>query len=91
MPNTFERFALLEAISPEYTWVGLNKSGDLWIWEDGKAVEPEFYSFLWSYGQPNSLGHGGEECAARTYDVFLDKLHDWPCAATFKFVCEQGY
>ncbi|GFR66807.1 vitelline coat lysin M7 [Elysia marginata] len=87
MPNTFERFALLEVVSPEYTWAGLTKVGDAWVWESGDAVETDFYNFMWSSGQPN----GPEErCGALTYDVFLDKLHDWPCVAQHRFVCEQS-
>ncbi|RUS76399.1 hypothetical protein EGW08_015829 [Elysia chlorotica] len=89
MANTFERYALLEAISPEYSWARVIRSGNAWQSDDGGFLEPDFSSFMWSYGQPNNFEQGSEDCAARTYAVFLDKLHDWPCSAIFRFLCEQ--
>ena len=91
-PNTYERYRLLELISPKYTWVGLTMlSGDAWRWTTGEAVDPDFEDFMWSVGQPNNLDGLGELCAARTHSVHLDKLHDWPCVAHHRYVCEQNY
>ncbi|GFS18993.1 asialoglycoprotein receptor 1 [Elysia marginata] len=92
VPNSHERFALLEFIASQLgfsnTWVGLIRadSNSPWSWENGKVADPNFLSPLWGIRQPDE--YPADLCAKSTQS---DKLHDVPCTWGYRFLCEQIY
>ena len=92
MPNTYERFALLEFITSRGTWVGLIKAGATFKWQNGESVDPAFAQFMWTAGQPGNVDNG-EDCGVywRNGYFAVSKFHDMSCFASFRYICEQNY
>ncbi|GFR95963.1 hypothetical protein ElyMa_006286000 [Elysia marginata] len=93
VPNSYERFALLELIVSQshnsYTWAGLARANSFspWRWENGEDVDQNFLSRLWGIGQPDE--HTSDLCA---YYTTLYRFRDAPCDFnSFRILCEQNY
>ncbi|GFS24791.1 hypothetical protein ElyMa_003425200 [Elysia marginata] len=98
MPNTWDKFALLESIvsqshSNSYTWVALFKPGHLpnWFWDHVQLEQADanFLSPLWAAHQPNS--QLDEVCGFFSNRQANYKLHDASCTGKYRFLCEQNY
>ncbi|NXI73468.1 CL17A protein, partial [Anseranas semipalmata] len=66
-------------------WLGLSdmhKEGD-WQWLDGRSLSLEF----WKSGEPNNVGHQGEDCATVSSSGLWN---DATCSSAEAWVCERS-
>ncbi|GFR93225.1 C-type lectin [Elysia marginata] len=93
MPDSYERYAMLENIVSQHdiidthTWVGLTRQEGDWVWDNGEAVGADFLSSLWAFGQPNNAKN--EDCVFYWFGN-NHKLHDAFCPASCWYLCEQN-
>ncbi|XP_053149425.1 C-type lectin domain family 4 member G-like [Hemicordylus capensis] len=66
-------------------WIGLSDivNEGKWYWIDGT---PMTFS-LWAPGEPNNVGHGGEDCATLRFN---GKWNDATCSSNEFWICEQN-
>ncbi|XP_062454481.1 C-type lectin domain family 17, member A-like [Rhea pennata] len=79
------KFLANQIMETQTYWLGLtdmHKEGD-WQWVDGRPLSLR----LWSSGEPNNVGHYGEDCA------FLYANGHWNdavCSKAEPFICERS-
>ncbi|XP_010188290.1 PREDICTED: C-type lectin domain family 17, member A-like [Mesitornis unicolor] len=68
-------------------WLGLSDAHkeDDWQWVDGLPL-PLYFRF-WNNGEPNNVGHQGEDCATILPN---GRWNDATCSNTEPWICERG-
>ncbi|GFR96213.1 hypothetical protein ElyMa_004447300 [Elysia marginata] len=92
MPDTFERFALLQTLVYATTWIGMVKShNDSVLWLNGSRVDSDFFHFFWKDGQFSPQNEAEDCFVFQVANGIISDLHDYPCSWHWRYVCEQSY